>query len=72
MQVLNFDADTASEWARLLARLKNKSLAMSVKDSLIAASALVHGLTVATRNTKDFRNAGVALVNPFEAFPNTS
>jgi len=43
-----------------------KSLAMPVKDSLIGATALVHGLTIATRNTHDFRNAGVALLNPFE------
>jgi toxin FitB len=66
LRVLEFDIDTASEWARLLARLRKKSLAMPVKDSLIAATALVHGLTIATRNTHDFRNAGVALFNPFE------
>jgi predicted nucleic acid-binding protein len=39
---------------------------MPVKDSLIAASALQHGLTVATRNVADFSNAGVAVVNPFQ------
>ncbi len=33
---------------------------------MIAATALTHGLTVATRNTKDFRDAGVAVVNPFD------
>ena len=36
-------------------------------DGLIAATALVHGLTVATRNTEDFWRSGVAVVNPFEA-----
>lgn len=35
-------------------------------DSLIAATALVHGLTVATRNIKDFQGAGVALLNPWQ------
>lgn len=35
-------------------------------DELIAATALVHGFTIATRNTKDFRDFGVALINPFE------
>jgi toxin FitB len=39
---------------------------MLVKDSLIAATALTHGLTVATRHRQDFAKAGVKLVNPFE------
>ena len=38
----------------------------SDRDALIAATALVHGLTVATRNVGDFKNTGVALVNPWE------
>jgi len=62
---LEFDAATASAWARLLARLKKNGLAMPVKDSQIAATALLHGLTVATRNVADYRNAGVSVVNPF-------
>ncbi|MHB8524499.1 MAG: hypothetical protein ACYDH9_27605 [Limisphaerales bacterium] len=40
---------------------------MPIKDSLIAATALRHGLIVVTRNTTDFAKAGVPLVNPFEA-----
>jgi predicted nucleic acid-binding protein len=39
---------------------------MPIKDSLIAATALVHGLAVATRNTADFAIAGVEVINPFE------
>jgi hypothetical protein len=39
---------------------------MPIKDSLIAATALEHKLTVATRNISDFRFSGVELVNPFE------
>ena len=35
------------------------------RDALIAATALVHGMTVVTRNTADFEATGVALVNPW-------
>jgi predicted nucleic acid-binding protein len=65
LRVLDLDATTAAAWAVMLARMKKRGLAMPVKDSLIAATALAHGLTVATRNTADFRKAGVPLVNPF-------
>jgi predicted nucleic acid-binding protein len=49
----------------LLVRLKKKGRAMPVKNSLIAASALQHQLTIVTRNISDFQNAGVPLINPF-------
>ena len=67
MRVLDFDAATASTWAHLLAQLKGKGLAMPIKDSLIAATALAHDLTVVTRNTVDFRHCGLLVENPFEA-----
>jgi len=38
---------------------------MPIKDSLIATTAIVHGLAVVTRNRADFVNAGVRIVNPF-------
>lgn len=36
-------------------------------DGLIAATAVVHGLTLATRNVKDMQHSGVAVANPFES-----
>ncbi len=63
---IDFDSKAASSWARLLAYLKSKGYAMPIKDSLIAASAIAHNLTVATRSTRDFKNARVPLINPFE------
>lgn len=39
---------------------------MPIKDSLIAATALTHDLTVATRNRNDFEKAGLEIVNPFD------
>jgi predicted nucleic acid-binding protein len=53
-------------WAKLLADLRAAGQAMPVKDSLIAATALVHGLIVVTRNTGDFKTAGVKVLDPFE------
>jgi predicted nucleic acid-binding protein len=70
--VLDIDAGTASVWAKLLAELKRKGRAMPLKDSLIAATARQHRLTVATRNVSDYRHAGVSLVNPFEPNGNKS
>jgi predicted nucleic acid-binding protein len=38
---------------------------MPIKDSMIAATAAVHGLTVVTRNHTDFSKAGLRIVDPF-------
>lgn len=66
MRSLDLDARAATAWAGLLARLKKKGAAMPIKDSLIAATAIANGLSVATRDVEDYRNAGVPLVNPFD------
>jgi toxin FitB len=66
LPVLDFDVGTGSVWAKLLSELRRKGRSMPVKDSLIAATARQHRLIIATRNTKDFSDAGVQLVNPFE------
>ena len=42
-----------------------------VRDGLIAATALVHGMTVVTRNVSDFQPTGVATLNPWEPHANT-
>lgn len=65
LHCLAWDADTGLKWAELLAHLRAIGKAMPIKDSLIAATALVHGLAVATRNRNDFANAGVRVVDPF-------
>ena len=51
----------------LLPRGRRRTHLEPVKDSLIAATALVHGLIVATRNRSDFEKARVKIVDPFSA-----
>lgn len=65
LHCLSWEVETALRWAQLLATLRAAGRAMPIKDSLIAATALRHGLTVATRNRADFEKSGVKLVDPF-------
>lgn len=67
VRCLEWDASHGLQWAELLARLRRKGLAMPIKDSLIATTALTHGLIIATRNQTNFAKAGVRVVNPFSA-----
>jgi predicted nucleic acid-binding protein len=59
--VLPMDGQTFRAWARLMHR---KSDAL-YEDAMIAATAVVHGLTVVTRNVTDFADFSVSLLNPF-------
>jgi toxin FitB len=61
-QVLPMDTACFREYARLMHKRSN-TLA---EDAMIAATARVHGLTVATRNERDFRHLDVAVLNPFK------
>lgn len=58
--VLDFDTDVAQLWGRL--RVPHYENAI---DKQIAATALIHGLTVVTRNDRDFAKLGVPVINPF-------
>jgi len=62
---LPWEATTALRWADLLSKLRSRGLTIPLKDSMIAATALVHGLTVVTRNVGDFKRSGVPVLNPF-------
>lgn len=59
-RVLAIDTVVAQRCARLHVPDKRAE-----RDALLAATALVHGLTVVTRNVADFEAAGVALINPW-------
>ena len=66
-RIVAIDVAIADAWGELQARVMRKGRAISPMDGLIAASAEVYGLTVVTRNTRHFDDAGVALLNPWTA-----
>ena len=61
-RVLPVDNAVAMAWGELSVRRS-----LPVIDSLLAATATVHGLTVASRNVRDFERSGVALLNPWDS-----
>lgn len=60
-RILPVDQPVAEAWGRI-----NAVATLPAIDSLLAATARVHGLTVVTRNTKDVARAGVPCLNPFD------
>ena len=60
-KILPVDAAVAEQWGRLSVLQPLPSI-----DGLLAATAVVHDLTIVTRNVADFDRSGVALLNPFE------
>ena len=63
-QILGLDTTTLKIWGKLYAKHEAKGFNLDVMDSLIAATALAHGLTVVTRNTIDFPQ-DVKIFNPW-------
>jgi toxin FitB len=61
-QILPMDTPCFREWGRIMDRTPDKLL----EDAMIAATARVHQLIVATRNEKDFRQLDVRILNPFK------
>jgi predicted nucleic acid-binding protein len=63
-RLLPVDAAVADRWGRLIAEAGRPVAAI---DSLLAATALLHGLRVVTRNATDFHFPGVEVVDPWQA-----
>ena len=63
-RVLGVDAAVADRWGRLQAQAGRPLPAI---DSLLAATALQHNLSLVTRNVRDFAGLGLSLVNPWES-----
>ena len=65
-KILNIDVRVATTWGKVQATSEHAGQPLPSIDGLIACTAIVHDLTVATRNTKDMKASGVALINPWE------
>jgi len=65
--VLAFDAQAAGAFARVAGVTAKRGFTISKADAQIAATALVHGFYVATRDVRPFEAAGVAVINPWTA-----
>jgi predicted nucleic acid-binding protein len=65
IECLPWDATISRRWAKLVVDLKQKGKTMPLLDGMIAATALQHDLTIATRNTRDFKKAGLKVFDPF-------
>ena len=65
-RILPVDQETALYWGRLQGGAEHKGEKLPVMDSLIAATAAVHGMLVVTRNTKDLERCGAQVCNPWE------
>jgi predicted nucleic acid-binding protein len=66
IECVPWDGAIARRWAHLVDELRRTGQPLPILDSMIAATALQHNLTVATRNTQDFRRTGAKVLNPFE------
>lgn len=60
--ILSMDAEIFRTWAKLMHRESNTVC----EDAMIAATAMVHKLTVVTRNVRDFKRFEVPVLNPFD------
>ena len=65
-RVLSINVRVAKEWGRLQAEARARNVVLPVVDSLLAATARRYQLVLATDNTRDFREVGLRIVNPFD------
>lgn len=65
-RILSLDTEVMLTWGKLTGELERRGRPLSAIDSLIAALALYHHLTLVTRNASDFVDTGVVLLNPWQ------
>jgi predicted nucleic acid-binding protein len=65
-RILDFNATSAELYGKIMAQRRSIGKPMSICDGQIAAITLNHNYTLATRNTNDFKNCDIELINPFK------
>jgi len=64
-RILEIDTNTILKWGEITAKMQKIGKPMPIMDSLIASTCLVNGLVLITRNSKDFYNLDIDMINPF-------
>ena len=64
--ILPIDMVVARKWGEMTATARLEGRTLAIVDALLAATALVHDLTVVTRNARDFAGTGVRVLNPWK------
>jgi predicted nucleic acid-binding protein len=62
-----FDLAATGAYSRLMVKREQMGRRIELMDAMIAAIAITHGAALATRDTRDFADLGLDLINPFEA-----
>jgi len=65
-RIIPVDNAVALEWGRICGAAETQGRKRPAVDTLLVATAAVHGMTLATRNVKDMSGLGVEIVNPFD------
>jgi toxin FitB len=64
-RILVIDQHTAETWGVMMARGQQAGQTLGSMDAFVAATAEAHGLTLVTRNVKDFERLGISLLDPW-------
>jgi len=65
-RILSFDTSVARVWAHITVNAEAQGKSMAAFDSIIAATAKAHDCFLVTRNVRDFANAGIEVLNPWQ------
>jgi predicted nucleic acid-binding protein len=65
-RILDIDPKVAETWGVVMARGQKIGMTLGSMDAFVAATAEAHGLTLATRNVKDFLRLGISLLDPWQ------